>query len=118
MACTGIVQGRLRAAFADHLGIVTAYHGDALAKAMGLLLQGDADNGWRAAGGGPGRLASARAVMLECRKQADNALTVVAGDAAAVQSFEATIAEALVVRAPAHASLPVLYHTLDLWLLS
>jgi hypothetical protein len=89
---------RLRGVFDEHLGVTIDWHTAVLDRAMQLLVEQDAANGWAAAGGKPGRLDSARGLMLECRKQADNALTVLAQSGPCVRSFMEGMASVLQAR--------------------
>ena len=97
------MQQRLRAVFNEHLSITIDWHVSVLDKAMQLLAQQDAAAGWRAdatsGGGGAARLASARGLMLECRKQADNALTVLVQSAECVRGLMGGVAGVLQARA-------------------
>lgn len=90
-----LLQGRLRAQFSPHLSIVVAWHTKTLSTAMNLLIEQDEANGWRPAsvargGGVPSgatRLDSARALILECRSQAEASLPVLCQSVDSVSSF-------------------------------
>lgn len=81
------VQQRLRSAFSEHLKVAIDWHTAVLDRAMQLLVQQDSANNWVPAAAGAARLDSARGLMLECRKQADHALTVVAQSKVCVHMF-------------------------------
>ena len=93
------MQGRLRALFSPHLSIVVAWHTKTLSTAMNLLIEQDEANAWRPAsvargGGLPSgatRLDSARALILECRSQAEASLPVLCQSIDSVASFAEAI---------------------------
>jgi hypothetical protein len=91
-------QGRLRRVFSDHLHIVIEWHAVELGKAMTILLEQDEAAGWRPTaeteeGGqsGAARLSSARGLMLECRRQVDNATTVLSQSESCIGAFGAAL---------------------------
>lgn len=101
-----MLQGRLRALFSPHLAIVVAWHTKTLSTAMNLLIEQDESNGWRPAsvaraGGvssGATRLDSARALILECRSQAEASLPVLCQNVDSVVSFADVICNLFKVR--------------------
>jgi hypothetical protein len=100
------VQGRLRALFSPHLSILVAWHTKTLSTAMSLLIEQDEANHWRPAsvarsGGVPSgatRLDSARALILECRSQAEASLPVLCQSVDSVASFADVICGVFQVR--------------------
>lgn len=91
--------------FSPHLSIVIAWHTKTLSTAMNLLIEQDEANGWRPAsvarGGGLAsgatRLDSARALILECRSQAEASLPVLCQSVDSVASFAEVICNILQV---------------------
>jgi hypothetical protein len=80
------VQKRLRAPFSEHLAVSIDWHTSTLEKAMELLIKQDEAQHWTASGK-TSRLDSARSLMLEARKQSDNALPVISQSTACVHMF-------------------------------
>jgi hypothetical protein len=86
-----------------------------LRQGMSLLLQQDANRGWVPSRDGATRLESSRGLLLECRKQAENALTVLAQSPDCVAAFMAALTEVLKVRSCCfHSLLVALLHCCSL----
>lgn len=91
------VQKRLRAPFSEHLAIAIDWHTSTLEKAMELLIKQDEALHWVSASGKAPRLDSARSLMLEARKQSDNALPVISQSTTCVHMFMEGLASVLKV---------------------
>jgi hypothetical protein len=93
------LQGRLRRIFSPHLHLVTEWHMATLRQAMSLLVQQDSAAGWVPASERGTTFPSARGLLLECRKQTELALTVLAQSPDCVTAFMSALADILKVRA-------------------
>jgi hypothetical protein len=99
------VQKRLRAVFSQHLKVAIEWHTLELERAMDLLVRQDQANHWLASTGSLLRLDSARSLMLECRKQSENALTVLSQSGECVQLFTQALTTVLKVHPSRHRNL-------------
>jgi hypothetical protein len=89
------LQKRLREVFSEHLKVVIEWHSLELERAVVLLIKQDQANHWLASSGSLSRLDSARSLMLECRKQSENALPVLSQSVECVHLFAAALTSVL-----------------------
>jgi hypothetical protein len=94
------LQRRLREVFSEHLKVAIEWHSLELERAADLLIKQDQANHWLASSGSLSRLDSARSLMLECRKQSENALTVLSQSAECVHLFAEALTSVLKVGPP------------------
>lgn len=82
-----VFDGMLREVFHEQLQIVIDWHDGELRKVLRFLLDEDAAAGWRSTKPELQRLDSSWPLLAECRKQSDNAFTVIDRSEQCVEAF-------------------------------